>query len=340
MSGAAFDTVVVPDFSGKASVTFEARTLYFLASWIELSRATAAFPLHLACIGEPPPSVRALAARAGARISLHAPAPASLGVYANKLRGFEAPLETGRILLLDVDILVLGDITQLAALIPDAAISAAPSHSAILLPEMWPALHARVGTPMPAHRIADFHRSLAIEGDAIYPSFNSGVVLAPAGSDLPAVWMEHLAALGELRPAWNEQLQPLGLSATDEPAFATAIYELQHRGTPFVGLPDVFNGRWRHLYRRAPRMADFVIFHMTSSFAYGGTLQEKLAPTAWGYQKKLLRRYGKRWLQKSASHARDAVSYLLPATWELRKLQPVLQRLHTKHVAPLVQEAR
>lgn len=331
-----FDTVIVPDFSGKASVTFEARTLYFLASWLEYSKATAAFPLHLACIGEPPDSVKRLAERAQARISRHEPAAKNLGVYANKLRGFEAPLETSRILLLDVDMIVLGDITQLAHQVPADAISAAPSHSAIILPEMWDELHAKLGTPKPSARIADFHQALSTAGDAIYPSFNSGAIHAPARSELPALWTEHLAVLGELRPAFNEILKPLNMSATDEPAFATAVYELVRRGQPFAPLPDVYNGRWRHLYRRSPRIEDFVVFHMTSSFAYGSSLADKLAPTALGYQKKLLRRYGKRWLQRSASHAREAVRYLLPATWELRKLQPVLRTLHGKHIAPVV----
>ena len=80
----AFDVVIVPDFSGKAKTTFEARTLYFLASWLECAGKSREFPLHLACIGEPPESVRALAKQCDARISLHAPMGEDVGVFANK----------------------------------------------------------------------------------------------------------------------------------------------------------------------------------------------------------------------------------------------------------------
>jgi hypothetical protein len=332
-----FDVVIVPDFSGKASVTFEVRTLYFLASWIEYSGVAGKLPLHLACIGEPPASVRELARRCNAIISLHDKASAQLGVYANKLRGFEVDLQTPRILLLDVDILVLSDLSQLAAVVPEDAISAAPSHSAILLPEVWNELHTRLGVAPPTDRIADFHRTLDMTAAVtLYPSFNTGVIVAPRSSPLPQLWLEHLAVLGELRERWNPVLKPLNMSVTDEPAFATAIQVLRHRGLPFAPLPDRFNGRWRHLYRRSPRMSDLVVFHMTSSFSYGNNREEKLRPSAWGYQTKLLRRYGKRWLQHSRSHFREATSHLLPASMELLRLRPIFETLYAKHIRPVV----
>jgi hypothetical protein len=336
-SHSAFDVVIVPDFSGKASVTFEARTLYFLASWMEFAGDAGRFPLHLACIGEPPASVRELARRCGAIISLHDKASAELGVYANKLRGFEAPLRTGRILLLDVDILVLSDLSELAAIVPDDAISAAPSHSAIMLPEMWTALYARLGLTPPPDKIADFHRTLDMARDReLFPSFNTGVIVAPRDSPLSALWLEHMAVLGDFRAPWNPRLKPLNMSVTDEPAFATALHELRRRGQLVVPLPDRFNGRWRHLYRRSPSMADFVVFHMTSSFSHGTSLADKLRPSAWGYQKKMFRRYGKRWLTHSTSHLKEAATYLVPASVELLRLRPILQTLYTKHISPVV----
>lgn len=335
----AFDVVVVPDFSGRARITFEARMLYFLASWIEYSEVNGAFPLHLACIGEPPPSVKKLADRCGAIISIHEPASAELGVYANKLRGFEVEAQTDHILLLDVDIVILGSLAELATSTPDDAICAAPSHSGIILPEMWAELYTRLDVPAPTGRMPDFHRTLDMDSAAaanLYPSFNSGVVLAPRASELPTIWLDHLRVVGELRPGWNEQLKSLNMAATDEPALATAVEYLRHRGAKVVSLPDRYNGRWRHLYRRSPRLSELTIFHMTSSFAYGESLSEKLDPSAHGYQKKLLRRFGKRWLQHSGSYASEAVRYLLPATIELRKLRPVLEKLYRKHIVPTV----
>ena len=145
-----------------------------------------------------------------------------------------------------------------------------------------------------------------------------------------------MAVLGDFRPAWNEKLKPLNMSVTDEPAFATTIHALKQRGLPFTELPDRYNGRWRHLYRRSPSMSDFAVFHMTSSFSHGTTLAEKLSPSAWGYQKKLIRRYGKRWLQHSGSHVREAVTHLVPASMELLRLRPIMQTLYTKHIRPVV----
>lgn len=335
-----FDVVVVPDFSGRASLGFEARMLYFLASWIESSGAMGHYPLHLACIGEPPATVRTLAARAGAILSQHAPAPAALGVYANKLRGFEAPLQTERLLLVDADILVMGDLTSLVDQVPPDAIAAAPSHSAIILPEMWRELYARLALSPPAATMPDFHRTLDMAplapGSGLYPSVNSGVLLAPRRGPLHALWLEHLAVLGEYRPAWTPRLAPLDMLVGDEPALATALHVLRGQGVAIATLPDRYNGRWRHLYRRAPRMDELALFHMTSSFGHGATLPEKLAPRAPDYQKKLARRYYKRWLRHSTSHARDAVTHLAPALLELRRLAPRLQRLYDRHIRDVV----
>lgn len=340
-----FDVVVVPDFSGRSSITFEARTLYFLASWLEFADANGSFPLHLACIGEPPASVRALAERCGAHISLHAPAPEYLGVYANKLRGFEAPLRTRRIALLDVDILLLSKVAALAEAVPAGAISASPSHAQIILPRMFNELHARLGLREPTERMENFHLTvdMSVEEAAqltqlsgLVPSHNTGVIVAPRDSELPSTWTEHLALLAEYRDQWNRELAAHQMAVTDEPAFATTIHALKLRGIPFFTLPDRFNGRWRHLYRRSPRMSEFVIFHMTSSFVYGSSLEEKLNPGSWGYQRKLLKRYGKRWLKHSGSHTRGVVRHLVPASLELLQLRPIFKRLYERHIRSVV----
>jgi len=63
--GPILDVVTVPEFSGQARHRFEAQSLFFLASWIECSGRAAGFPLHLACIGQPPASVTKLAERLG-----------------------------------------------------------------------------------------------------------------------------------------------------------------------------------------------------------------------------------------------------------------------------------
>lgn len=335
-----FDVVIVPDFTGRASTTFEARTLYFLASWIEYAGASRQFPLHIASIGEPPDNVRALAKRAGARISIHEPMGEKLGAFANKLRGFEVPLETERVFLLDVDVVVLSDLTPLAQLVPVDEIGATHSHSAIILPEMWEELYARLGLTPPARSMMDFHLTLedstAPEETALYPSYNSGAVLVPRASDLPRVWLEHLAVLMEFRDRWTEKLKPRNMLVGDEPALATAMHALGSQGQKTFLMPDRFHGRWRHLYRRNPTLRDFAVFHVTSSFSGGSSLEEKLDPKNLFYERKLLRRYGKRWLRHSRSRAREAVQYLMPATLELVQLHSLFRRLYDGHIRELV----
>ena len=63
------DVVTVPDFQGANPALFEARTLLFLGSWLENAGSAREWPLHLACIGEPPESVRRLAERCNAIVS-------------------------------------------------------------------------------------------------------------------------------------------------------------------------------------------------------------------------------------------------------------------------------
>lgn len=337
-----FDVVIVPDFSGRARATFEARTLYFLASWLEFAGTSRDFPLHLACIGEPPESVRALAAKARARISQHASMGDRLGVFANKLRGFEAPLETDHLFLLDVDVFILDDLAPLARLVPDDAIAATHSHSAIILGDMWEELYSEVGLTPPPKSMMDFHLTLEDGVPAqggIYPSYSSGAILAPRRSRLPQVWIEHLHVLNRFRERWTPRLTPHNMLVGDEPALATAIRALQADGQDVVLMPDRFHGKWRHLYRRAPRLREFALFHMSSSFAAGNTLDDKLDPGSLFYTRKLLRRYTKRWLLHSSSRAHDAVRFLAPATAELIELRAIYQRLHQHHIAPVLPRA-
>ena len=102
------DVVIVPDFSGRAAMLFEARALFFLASWLHVyggrSMRRRAPRLHVCCIGDPPQSVATLAARAGASVECHRPIREA-GLI-NKLRGLDVQHRGGRLLLLDVDTLV------------------------------------------------------------------------------------------------------------------------------------------------------------------------------------------------------------------------------------------
>ena len=131
-----FDVVIVPDFLGAQAQVQEGQAILFLSSWLQQYGSESRLPLHLACIGEPPDTVRRLAARAGARISLHAPIGIQDGHHVgNKLRGLEVSVETDRLLLLDVDTLVLNDISPLGHW--TSCLAAAPDDSPKVTDDQW-----------------------------------------------------------------------------------------------------------------------------------------------------------------------------------------------------------
>ena|SRR5258708_15894068 len=91
---APFEIESVPDFSGPHPAVFEARSLLFLAAFCEYGGAARHFPLHLACIGEPPKTVRWLAERSGATLHAYPPKTDGPRGMANKMRGLELAAST------------------------------------------------------------------------------------------------------------------------------------------------------------------------------------------------------------------------------------------------------
>lgn len=239
----AIDVVVVPDFRGSAARLFEARTLLFLGSWLEHAGASRGWPLHLACIGEPPPSVRALAERAGALVSLHAELDPRAR-YLNKLRGLEIESRTGRILLLDADTVVLRDLSPALALGECfGALLAATNR--IPLAE-WEEIFAAAGAKTPAERERPLIAQLAARlppgvmrepfREAVPPHWNSGVILVPARSSLRAHWERAARVLGQ-RFAERRHV-----TVNDQPSLAVAGALLREEGVPYRPLPYSLHG--------------------------------------------------------------------------------------------------
>src|SRR5690554_2295799 len=115
MADPAFDTVIVPDFRGDSRIgRFEPQTLFFLASWMEHAGEARRWPVHVACIGEPPRSVRWLAEQVGARVTVHDSLEDQLGRFGNKLRAWEVDRQTQQLLYLDADMLCVSSPAGLA----------------------------------------------------------------------------------------------------------------------------------------------------------------------------------------------------------------------------------
>jgi hypothetical protein len=336
----AFDVVIVPDFSGAAGQVFEARTLFFLASWLEHAGTARSFPLHLACIGEPPASVRWMAERCGAELSLHEPLGLESSGTSNKLRGLEVQGRTDRLLLLDADVLVLGDISGLGEL--GSCIAAGPPDKPRLSKRHWQIIYPALGMPPPAERCSSVLGELLAPGyqhprlTSMVPFYNSGVLFLPWDCGLRPLWEEHIGAIAAQFSEDDERWRWLG--ANDEAGLATAVELLKQRGVPFVRLPDVYHTRWLHVHGGAVRWSDVKLFHALGFF-----------------------RTSRPWTTEPASIAREISSYCRANEEEpvarsdgfapmvrrdrersiefARELEAELHRLLGRHVAPALQHA-
>ena len=268
------DVVTVPDFSGNARKKFEARTLYFLSSWIQ-NALTSRASVHLACIGEPPGSVVELADGV-ARISVHE--PVSGGEFRNKRRGFEVTPSADWLLLLDTDVLFLGGLDGLWPLLHQESVYAAPVDRPKFDPVHWPCFYAHLHIEAPETPLR------LLNGIETFPYFNGGVLLLPwnIAPVLKDRWERHTEALLD----FSRRACGLGRLG-DQEGLATALSALPSVTRP---LPDRFNARWRHLLLGAPCVQDFAIYHATGflSTYEGGPL----APHLRRYLRTLRNKFG------------------------------------------------
>lgn len=283
MGSLALDVVLVPDFRPKRRLLFEVRTLFFLASWLERAGAWAQenFALHLACIGEPPASVRGLAARAGATLSLHPPLALNHGLTANKLRGLEIDARAERLLLLDADVLVLGDLRELVDRVPVGALGASPAGSHRVPDAYWEAIYAALDLPEPVDRMLSSKAESGLQAAGpMFPYYNSGVLLVPRGCDLRRRWEQDLMAINALfqspgvdgrkngglpgdHPAARAALPPAitSITASDQAGLATAMQRLRLAGWPWHRLPEGFHVRPLHFEAGTMRLDETRLFH-------------------------------------------------------------------------------
>ena len=249
------DVVVVPDFSNQNRAVFEARTLFFLASWLEHAGNASSWPLHLACIGEPPESVRRLGERCHASVTVHEPLSGGDRLFTNKLWGLEVAGRTDRVLLLDADVLVLSDISGLCEL--GNCVAAAPSFKPRIPTSAWRAVYRALGVELPAERIKSVRGAVAAavrrwyqsgELEAMVPYYNAGIILAPWRCDLRSIWKEHLGLIADSVDYEGDAAD--ALAVCDQAAFATAVQVLRQRGFDFAGLPFPYHPNFLHQQAR------------------------------------------------------------------------------------------
>ena len=317
------DVVIVPDFSGRASILFEARALFFLASWRRVYGDRSMNPqaprLHVCCIGDPPTSVTRLAATVGASIECHGPIR-DAGLI-NKLRGLDIRHRGGRLLLLDVDTLVLRDLASLVDVPADLA--AAVAGKAQVPETAWREIYASFGIPLPTERLVSvFTRAgldtsgiacqrptLDEESRSMVPYYNSGAVLVNTTCPLAGAWRgmhERLQSFLTTSPSWRDI--PV-LATNDQPSFALATVDLARRGFVFGLLSETYNARLPHFSGGLLRFDDVIVLHAT------GFASELLQPGGSRADlPRLVESYADRW---SAAFLARATS--IPARWRAHR---------------------
>jgi hypothetical protein len=271
-----FDVVIVPDFLGSQAHVQEGQAILFLSNWLQEYGNEARLPLHLACIGDPPATVRRLADQAGARLSSHAP----IGIQAkhhvgNKLRGLEVPAETGRLLLLDVDTLIVNDISPLGHWEP--CLAAAPDDCPKVTDAQWRRIYQGLQLDLPSDRSLCLAAELGLpefpgrwlgykvprrERHESIPYYNSGAVLVPADCDLRSLWEENIRRIADLFPRQDGKLK--WIHSSDQAGLAVSLWQLRQHGWCFRRLPDSLNCRWRNLYAESPGLHETGVLHLTT----------------------------------------------------------------------------
>lgn len=304
-----FDVVIVPDFLGIQAHLQEAQAILFLSSWLQQYGNAAHLPLHLACIGDPSTTVRRLADRAGARISLHAPVGIQAGHHVgNKLRGLEVSTETGQLLLLDVDTLILNDISPLGHW--HSCLAAAPDDCPKVSDTQWRRIYQGLQLDLPRDRRCCLADELGLpdfpgrwlgskvprrERNELLPYYNSGAVLVPANCGLRSLWEENIRRIAALFPQQGGKLK--WIHNSDQAGLAVSLCQLRQQGWCFRRLPDSLNCRWRNLYAESPSLHETGVLHLTTfihDLPKGPVTEDKLRKAVSRYLgQKLVRRFSR-----------------------------------------------
>jgi hypothetical protein len=345
-----FDVVLVPDFDGPRAYDFVLRTLFFLASWIENAGASRSLPLHLACIGEPPPSVVRMAEQAGATISVHPPLLLLEKRYSNKIRGLE--VEGGRfsqLLLLDVDTIVFSDIAGLASM--GRCVAAAPAFQPQVPERDWSTIFGKLEIARPRARMNSIRGELDLppilrplyarqhaERNGMFPYYNSGVLFLPWNSGLRPLWERRILDAASLFRPEDDAWYAVGQG--DQVGLALALAAVTGDGLPLRRLPASYHSQWMYLYRGTLPLAETKIYHATRFLVNVVRGEGDVPREIVRYRNALLRRFAREFFMETLQ---KAPRLRLPqnAVAPFRRTLDLVARLwalHLAHVRPALAE--
>lgn len=323
------DVVTVPDFSGASADKHEVRTIIFLANWIENAGNARSFPLHLACIGAPPPSVTWMAERATAQITIHEPLVEQRPTL-NKLRGFGVHRQTKHLLLLDTDVWVLSDFSNLAAL--GDTVAAAASGRPRVPTAYWHKIYESSGVPTPTERICSTRGELGwaigvanpysgqeAELAQMFPYYNTGIIYAPWSCNLEERWIQNAQCIKELFSDGDPDYRPQkSVVSCDQAAFALSVEQLKQEGVPFTRLAPRFHANRYRLYSGSLKLSDVKLYHATG-------FPPKIARPFTSYGQMMVKRMWEEWRLRNPHRKRHAYMLEFFAT-------------HTTITIPMVQQ--
>lgn len=269
------DVVIVPDFTGTNARFFELSTLFFLGSWIEQNSHNSSSVLHIVSIGEVPASVRWLAEKAHALLSVHR--AVGRGGFYNKVRGFEVVPQTEHLLLLDTDIIFFRSISEIVSQLDFESISASVANDAHLSIHQWERLYAAVGVDLPLERIStvngQFNGRINTninfeEYRATFPYFNGGVLSFPWASDIGNEWTRAIHEIDDIigQNFFQGESIEQRVFVSNQHSLAIAIERLKRKGRKFSRLSDTLHARWQHLYLGSFPRKDILLFHTIGAF--------------------------------------------------------------------------
>jgi hypothetical protein len=303
-----FDVVIVPDFDGPRAYDFELRTLFFLASWMENAGTSGSYPLHLACIGPPPPSVVWMAERCGARISVHPPLLLLEKRYSNKIRGLEVEGLRPQLLLLDVDTLVFSDLAGLDRL--GRCIAAAPAFQPQVPERDWGTIFGRLAIPEPRGRVDSIRGELDLppilrplyprqhaERNHMLPYYNSGVLYLPWNSGIRSLWERRILDAASLFRPGDDAWYAVGQG--DQVGLALALSAVTGDGLPLRRLPASYHSQWMYLYRGTLPLDGTKIYHATRFLVNVVQGSDDVPREIVRYRNALLRRFAREFAMES-----------------------------------------
>ncbi len=338
-----FDVVVVPDFSGSKPFTFELRTLFFLATWMENAGNARDFPLHLVCIGEPPASVRWLANKCRARITVHDGINTRDCIYLNKLRGFEVQRETEYMLLLDADVMVFGDPSRLSDL--GNCIAVAIDHLPAVSEQYWKRIYATIGKELP-ERTTNLRWDLNLpklkklsyplqqaEQESMVPYYNGGIIYSPWGNTFRQAWTENIQRLLRIFEGveHSDEGDMAAVTTCDQAGLSMTIEQFRDNGICIKRLPYALHSNWMHLYRRTVPVKETVFFH--SFRIFDGVDNEQINRNHFKYEYGVLSRQLRReWPLNDNKSIKALFKYLVPALRDVRQFNSMLRKCYELHV--------